>query len=123
MFIIAAWWNLAGGAFIILATGWVFESAGLPPPSPPLYYQSWIALFLTFGLGYYLVARDMYRNRDIVLLGAIGKSAFAAVFLYHFAANPGSAPRFFLIPVAGDLVFVVLFIMFLRFARRKGAAR
>jgi hypothetical protein len=32
-------------------------------------------------------------------------------------------PRFFLIPVAGDILFVVLFVMFLRFSSgKKGQA-
>jgi len=119
MFFIGALWNLVGGAFIILATRWVFASAGLTPPSPPLYYYAWIALFMTFGAGYYLVYRDLYRNRDIALLGAIGKLAFALVFIWNFIAYQAQVPRFFLIPVAGDLVFVVLFVMFLRFAGAK----
>lgn len=119
MFWIAAFWNLAGGCAIIAATSWIFGSAGVPKPAPPLYYYAWIALFMTFGIGYYLVYRDMYRNRDIVLLGAIGKLAFAAVFVYNFLAYPGGVPRLFLIPVIGDLVFVVLFVLFLRFARGK----
>jgi CDP-diglyceride synthetase len=119
MFFIGALWNLVGGAFIILATRWVFDSAGLTPPSPPLYYYAWIALFMTFGAGYYLVYRDLYRNRDIALLGAIGKLVFAAVFIWNFIAYRSQVPGFFLIPVAGDLVFVVLFFMFLRFAGAK----
>ena len=121
MFFIGALWNFVGGAFIILATRWVFDTAGLAPPSPPLYYYAWIALFMTFGIGYYLVSRDLYRNRDIALLGAIGKFVFAMVFIWNFVAYSGQVPRFFLFPVAGDLVFVVLFVMFLRFASgRKG---
>ncbi len=121
IFLIGALWNLLGGTFIIAATGWIFSSAGLEPPSPSTYYYSWIALFMTFGLGYYLAWRDMYRNRDIVLLGAIGKLSFAAVFLYGYATH-AAIPRFFLIPVAGDIVFAILFLMFLRFAARKGVA-
>jgi hypothetical protein len=119
MFLIGALWNLAGGAIIVAATNWVFQWAGLQPPSPAVYYYSWIALFLSFGIGYYKAYQDMYRNRDIVLIGAIGKSAFAAVFLYYYIAYPGQVPWFFLIPLVGDLVFVVLFVMFLRFARQR----
>ncbi len=122
MFLAAALWNLGGGVFIVLATGWLFGSAGLAEPSPPLYYRAWVVLFMTFGIGYYLVARDLYRNRDIVLLGIIGKLAFAAVFLVQFATRGAEIPRFFLVPVAGDLVFVVLFAQFLRFAVRRGMA-
>jgi hypothetical protein len=119
IFLIGALWNLMGGTFILVATGWIFSSAGLTVPSPSAYYYSWIALFMTFGLGYYLAWRDMYRNRDIILLGAIGKLAFAAVFLYSYAVH-AAIPLFFLIPVAGDVIFAILFLMFLRFASRKG---
>ena len=118
IFLIGALWNLAGGAFILFATGWIFSTAGLTPPSPPAYYHSWIALFMVFGFGYYLVSRDLYRNRDIALLGAIGKLAFAAVFSYSLIALPGQVPGFFLIPMAGDIVFAVLFLLFLADARR-----
>jgi hypothetical protein len=114
MFLVAAGWNLGGGAFIVIATRWIFSSAGLQPPQPPLYYQAWIALFVTFGIGYYWVARDLERHRDIVKLGIIGKLAFAGIFIANLVVFKGQAPRFFLIPVVGDLVFVVLFWMFLR---------
>ncbi len=118
IFLVGAFWNLAGGAFILFATDWIFSTAGLAPPSPPAYYYSWIALFMVFGLGYYLVSRDLYRNRDIALLGAIGKLAFAAVFSYCMAAFPGQVPRLFLIPMVGDVVFAVLFLLFVANARR-----
>jgi hypothetical protein len=118
IFFLGAVWNLLGGAFILFATGWIFATAGLPVPSPPAYYHSWIALFLVFGLGYYLVSRDLYRNRDIALLGAIGKLAFAAVFSYNLLVFPGQIPRFFVIPMIGDIVFAILFFVFVANAGR-----
>jgi small multidrug resistance pump len=117
MFLVGALWNLLGGAFIVLATNWIFSSAGLAPPVPPLYYQAWIALFLTFGIGYWIVSRDPYPNRNIALLGMIGKLAFAGVFVYNLLAFEGQVPRFFLIPAAGDLIFAFLFWLYLRQAR------
>jgi len=122
MFLIGALWNLVGGAIIVVATHWVFQWAGLQIPSPAVYYYSWIALFVSFGVGYYKVYQDMHRNRDIVLMGAIGKSAFAAVFLYYYLAYPGQVPWFFVIPLVGDAVFVVFFVMFLRYARQRKTA-
>jgi hypothetical protein len=111
MFVVAALWNLAGGTFIL---------AAVPAPPQPAYYYAWIELFMTFGIGYWLVSRDLYRNRDIALLGAIGKVAFAAIFLWQYATHATDLPRFFLIPVVGDLVFAAFFVVFLRFLRKKG---
>jgi len=116
VFFASALWNLVGGAFIIVATGWIFNSSGVAVPFPAAYYYTWTAMILVFGLGYYCVYRDMFRNRDIVLMGVIGKTAFSAVFLYYFVSYPRQIPVFFLIPIGSDLVFVVLFVMFLRFA-------
>ena len=123
VFFASALWNLVGGAFIIAATGWIFDSSGVAIPFPAAYYYTWTAMILVFGLGYYCVYRDMFRNRDIVLMGVIGKTAFSAVFLYYFVSYPGQIPVLFLIPIGGDLVFVVLFAMFLRFAYTRAANR
>ena len=120
MFLIGALWNVVGGAFIVIATPWIFSTAGLHPPQPALYYYSWIALFVTFGIGYYMVYRDMYGNKNIVILGIIGKLSFSAIFIYSMIVARGQAPAFFLISVAGDLVFVVLYWMFLSFTKRDG---
>ena len=120
VFLIGALWNVAGGAVIVLFTGWIFSSANLTPPTPSVYYYSWIALFVTFGIGYYMVYQDMYGNKNLVILGIIGKLGFAAVFLAGIAAMSGQIPLFFLIPVIGDLVFVVLYGMFLNFAKKMG---
>jgi hypothetical protein len=119
-FLIGALWNVVGGLLVAVGTPWIFASAGLEVPQPPVYYAGWMALFITFGIGYYMVYRDMYGNRNIVILGIIGKLGFSAVFVYCMIAYRGQIPSLFLIPVAGDLVFVVFFWMFLRFARQAG---
>ncbi len=119
VFLIGALWNIGGGVVIVLFTGWIFASANLTPPQPSVYYYAWIALFVTFGIGYYMVYRDMYANKNLVILGIIGKLGFAAIFLAGIAAMPGQIPLFFLIPVIGDLVFVGLYGMFLNFAKKR----
>ena len=70
-------WNIAGGVAILLLPDVLFTRQGLPEPQPPLYYQSWIALFMIFGVGYYMVSRNLHENRAIVVLGMVGKLAFA----------------------------------------------
>jgi hypothetical protein len=117
MFLVGAIWNLAGGAIIVILTNWIFAIANLTPPFPPVYYYSWIALFVTFGIGYYMAYQDMYGNKNIILLGAIGKLAFAVIFIYYMVSLPGQIPFLFIIPVIGDIIFAILFLMFLNFAR------
>jgi len=117
MFLVAAVWNLLGGILILALTDWIFGTAGLEPPAPPAYYQGWIALFMTFGVGYYMVYREMYENQNIVILGIFGKMAFSVIFVGNMILYPARVPRLFLVPVLGDLIFVVLFGAFLNFAR------
>src|SRR5580765_8496577 len=81
VFFASALWNLVSGSFIIGATGWIFDDSGVAVPYPAAYYYTWTAMILVFGLGYCCVYRDMFRNRDIVWMGVIGKTAFSAVFL------------------------------------------
>ncbi len=119
MFLVGGLWNVVGGC----SSWWGPRGSSASPAfsrRPPAYYDGWLALLLTFGIGYLMVWRDMYGNKNIVILGIIGKLAFAAVFVYNMMAFGGQIPRLFLIPVIGDLVFVVLYWMFLNFAKRIG---
>ena len=119
-FLVGALWNVAGGVFVIVFTGWIFKLSNLTPPDPPNYYQSWIALFMTFGVGYYLAYRDMYLNKNIILIGLIGKVAFAVDFIINMLIYRGQIPAFFWIPTIGDLVFAAIFASFLIFVRKQG---
>ena len=117
MLLIAGMWNVAGGLFIIAASDWIFGRQDLTVPVPSLYYYAWIALFITFGIGYLIVWRQPFDNKNIIVLGIIGKLGFSIVFIWNMYIYPAGIPRLFLIPAVGDLMFVVLFILFLRFAR------
>ncbi len=75
---------------------------------------------VAFGIGYYMAFRDPYGNKNIVILGMIGKLAFAAIFIRSMIAFPGQIPTYFLIAVIGDVIFAILFGMFLSFAQRQG---
>jgi hypothetical protein len=120
MFLIGSLWNILGGILIIVFGNWIFATANLAFPDPPVYFYSWIALFMVFGIGYFMVYRDMYGNKNIVILGILGKLAFSAIFVVGMIAFRGQTPAAFLIAVVGDLIFVVLFCMFLSLAREAG---
>jgi hypothetical protein len=109
LFLIGALWNLLGGVAIILGTGVIFGLAKLSPPMPEVYYYAWIALFMTFGIGYWMVSRDFENNRNIVILGIIGKVVFSIIFITQFFSSKGLIPPLFWIPVIGDLILALLF--------------
>lgn len=120
MFLVGSLWNLLGGVLILSFSSWIFATAGLTRPHPPLYFHAWIALFMVFGIGYYMVFLDMYANKNLVILGMIGKAAFSFIFIRNLIAYRSQVPVFFLIPVVGDVIFVFLFAWFLMYARRGG---
>ncbi|MBL8230739.1 MAG: hypothetical protein JNL98_19760 [Bryobacterales bacterium] len=118
VFLAGALWNLIVGLFLFLFADSIYQMAGLRLPSPPVHFYCWIALFMTFGVGYAMAWRNPVANRGIVLLGIIGKLALSVVFLASMAAAPDQIPRFFLIPVNGDLVFAGLFWAYLQSSSR-----
>jgi hypothetical protein len=123
MFFVGALWNVLGGFLIVLSARWIFELFGLQLPIPRLYFYSWIALFMTFGLGYYIVSLNPDEHSDIIALGAIGKLAFSVIFIWDYFSLPrGDIPRIFWLPVVGDLVFASLFILFLVGRKKRSAS-
>ena len=120
MFLAGAIWNVLGGVILLVFQDWLFSTADLNPPDPPLYFYGWIALFMTFGIGYYMVSRDLFNNKNIVILGIIGKLVFSGIFIYYVISASDLVPMLMLVPVIGDLVFVALFGMFLNYARSTG---
>ena len=83
MWFIATFYNVVGGIGIFILGPWVFSLAGEAVPTPPLYYQAWIAMFATIGVGYWFVYRDLSKNRDVIIMGIIGKLAFATLCLIN----------------------------------------
>ena len=78
----AAAWNILGGILFAVTYKWIFEMSDLIPPDPLNFYFSWIAFFMAFGVGFFIVYLDMYKNAGIIAIGAIEKFAFAGIFIY-----------------------------------------
>lgn len=75
------------------------------------------ATILIFGIGYYIVSRDVNKNHGMVVLGIIGKTFFFVYFTYmYFTARTTIVP---FLAVIGDFIFSVLFAYFL-VQKRKG---
>lgn len=115
IFLIGALWNLLGSGLFFLFWRQAFALFQLPPPNYLAFFQAWLALAFVFGIGYYYLYRDLYAHLSIVRLGIYGKTAFAVIFIYHVAFS-GFHPVF-LSGAIIDLIFVVLYVRFLAYAR------
>lgn len=117
IFLVGALWNLLGAGSFFLLWRQAFAYFHLEPPHYLAFFQAWLALAFVFGIGYYYVSRDLYGNLNIVRLGIYGKTAFSVIFIYHVIFS-GFHPVF-LGGACIDLVFVVLYGLFLAHARRR----
>jgi len=119
IFWVGALWNLLGAGLFFLFWRQAFAWLQLAHPNYVAFFHAWLALAFVFGIGYYYVARDLYGNVNIVRLGIYGKTAFAVIFIYHVMFN--NFHPIFLSGAIVDLVFVVLYALFLAHARPREA--
>jgi hypothetical protein len=115
IFFVGALWNLVGAGLFFLFWRQAFALFRLEPPNYLAFFQSWLALAFIFGIGYYYVSRNPYGNVNIVKLGIYGKTLFAVIFIYHVIFT--HFHPVFLSGAIIDLVFVVLYVLFLIHAR------
>jgi type III secretory pathway component EscU len=75
-------------------------------------------LVFVIGIGYWWVSQDISRNREIVKLGIYAQSSVFVVLAYQILV--GNVHPFYLIPGVIDLIFAMLFGLFLySYARTK----
>ena len=91
----------------------------MSPPEPGIHYQTWIALIFVFGLAYYMIFRDMYASRNLVVIAIGGKLVSATPMLVGLMVMPDKIPQVFIVPIITDLAFGVLFLTFFVSATRQ----
>src|SRR5512140_3427142 len=103
----AALFNTLIGAIGLVAPSVTARLMGIEPPHNPIFaiLASWLILVL--GFGYVLVARNPAGNRDLMLLGAVGKLFVLPIMLAAWLRGWAGAAA--LPPGAGDFVFALLF--------------
>lgn len=111
VFALAALYNLAVGGAMLAAPERIGAQLSISGAGGPFSILMAGLLIAVFGIGYAMVAAAPAQNRGIVWIGAIGKlGAFALGAIQY---NAGIAPFQTFALGCGDLVFVVLFALFL----------
>jgi hypothetical protein len=118
LFIVAAAYDVLLGIGFFFLYGPIFAALAVPVPVNTSYIHISAAFVFVQGVGYWLVARNPDRNHDLVRLGVIYKGIYVAVALYELALGQ-LISDVFLWFAAFDLLFLVLFVDFLR---RRGRA-
>ena len=114
MFLIGAIWNWVI-AIPFLLNSFLNPSALLDniktlPPSL-IFIHMVIILVIIFGIGFFIVSRDITKNHGIVQMSVIEKFSFFIVFLNYFLIGDIYLPLLLIVIV--DLVFGILYLEFL----------
>jgi hypothetical protein len=103
---------------LLFADRWIREFLGEKPLTNPEYLQLFVVLVFVIGIGYWWVSQDISRNREIVKLGIYAQFSVFVVLAYQTLI--GNVHPLYLIPGVIDLIFAILFGLFLySYARTK----
>ncbi len=112
MFVAAAWWNWLMSAPVFFAHRQIYIFLGMEPANNALPPQMAMGLAFVFGIGYYWVSKNLYENHAVVRMGIIGKLLVFILALIHLVAGDIHVALF--AGACGDLLFAILFMVFLR---------
>lgn len=114
-FLFAAVFNAAAGLMMVFAPalfGVLMQIESQEIQAATAWIHQFGILVLAFGLAYYWLSRDPIGNRNLALLGCIGKLAvFITGWIDYFA---GHAPLYFALLVVADALFALVFYYFYR---------
>jgi hypothetical protein len=102
---------------VAAASAFLFPSslgqlAGLPVPVAPIYTVLLAFFVLLFAAAYAWLALAREIDRPMIAMAAIGKAGVFVIAITLWAAGQG--PGWFVPGATGDLVFAILFLVWLR---------
>lgn len=109
--------NIFGGLVFVPAFHVGRDFLGLPKNAPPLYLWVIAEFVVIMGFGYLAAAVSGRADRLFIAVGATGKLAFCFTFLAFYLS--GDLPILAPLAGAGDLIFGILFLLWLNQTRRQ----
>lgn len=111
MYLIAALWNwILATSFLILPILSMdyFTLFGLPIPNTMLWFNSFFGLVFAFGIGFYIISRNIRENHGLIQIAVFEKTWVFLMGLSFFLI--GEASIWVIVVVLGDLIFGILFL-------------
>ncbi|MBD2778462.1 hypothetical protein [Iningainema tapete] len=103
--------NWVESVFLLLSDQWIRSLLNQAPLTNPEYSHLFLVLVFMIGIGYWWVGNDVERNYGIIKFGILAQSSVFVVLAYHTLVN--KLHPLYLIPGIIDLVFAILFSIFL----------
>ena len=113
----AAVYNIVWGIVVILFPNLLFDLAGIPRINYP-FLMSGIGMFVAvYGYGYWVVADDLRRYPQLVVIGFLGKTLGPIGWVYTVAQGLIPA-RTLTVNLFNDLIWLPFFIAYFIWYRR-----
>lgn len=110
---VAAIYNLAWGALVILFPNLFFDVLSMPRPNYPEIWQCVGMVVGVYGIGYWIAAQDPFQHWPIVLVGFLGK--LFGPMGFAMALIKGTLPvKFGLLLVTNDFIWWIPFFLILK---------
>ena len=122
LFLAASVYDLGLGIIFTFFYKPTFDLLGVTPPGGA--YIPLLGVFLfVIGVGYFLIYRgDLYRNRDLIVVGTLYKLAYSSIAFFFWAI--GDVPHVLFAALFGiiDAVFLILMIECLMYLNKSASA-
>ena len=116
---IAAAYNIAWGAWVVLFPDHFFTLVGMEQPLHVMIWQGMGMVIGVYGLGYWWARFDPVRHWPIVAVGFLGKIFGPIGFIYNYLLNEVPAAFAYTL-ITNDFIWWVPFFLILREAHRLG---
>lgn len=111
IFLVKAIINWVESVALLFSARLIREALNLKPLVNPEYSQLFLVLVFVIGIAYWWVGNDISGNYAIIKFGVYAQFSVFFVLAYHTLI--GNVHPFYLIPGIIDLVFAILFSLFL----------
>ena len=116
VFFVGAIWNWLITISFAMGYKILFPVFGMSQPVYPVFFLLFLGICFVFGIGYYWVSKDIFKNHDIIRLGIIAKLYVFGMAVW--AVWTGQTHFIFLGAGVVDLFFAALYVEFLLFYQK-----
>ncbi|MES2127472.1 MAG: hypothetical protein V4463_09395 [Pseudomonadota bacterium] len=115
----AALFNWAATLLFLPVLGLATRLGLAPAPTGTIFEYIALWAIFAFGLGYWMVGRAPAKWRSVAVLGMASKFGVVAIVVGHYLAGSVNLP--FALVVGGDVLYAILFAIYLQSTRKDQA--